>query len=235
MRLNCPNCGAEYDIPDGMLSAAGRHVQCSACHTRWFARGEDRPAPSEEQILSRLENWSPRPRPVLVTGRPATTSTLNAPEPALEPEHLGWEFEPELDEPDAAPAPAPGRPVLVTPPPVTPPRESLAKPGDRPSVTQPAAVAGSAPPPRTAPRLDLGETARNPSARADPPRSRFFRGFVIALVFFLIAFGAYRYGTALAVRVPAAAPALDAYAGMIDDLRDELELRLERFRQRDDG
>ncbi len=45
MRLTCPNCGAEYDVSDGMIPAAGRHVQCTACHTRWFVRGAaaDRP------------------------------------------------------------------------------------------------------------------------------------------------------------------------------------------------
>ena len=39
MRLTCPNCGAEYEVPDGMVPAGGRHVQCTACHTRWFVRG----------------------------------------------------------------------------------------------------------------------------------------------------------------------------------------------------
>jgi predicted Zn finger-like uncharacterized protein len=58
MRLTCPNCDAEYDVPDGMMPAAGRHVQCTSCHTRWFARGTAEAAPSEEQILSRLESRS---------------------------------------------------------------------------------------------------------------------------------------------------------------------------------
>ena len=49
MRLTCPNCDAEYEVPDGMMPAAGRHVQCTACHTRWFVRGSAAPAPSEEQ------------------------------------------------------------------------------------------------------------------------------------------------------------------------------------------
>ncbi len=70
MRLTCPSCGAEYDIPDGMLPAAGRHAQCSACHTRWFVRGAARDTASEDQILTRLENW--RPRPVAVAPGRAT-------------------------------------------------------------------------------------------------------------------------------------------------------------------
>ena len=61
MRLTCPNCDAEYDVPDGMVPAAGRHVQCTSCHTRWFARGTAEAAPSEDQIVTRLE--APRAAP----------------------------------------------------------------------------------------------------------------------------------------------------------------------------
>ena len=50
MRLTCPNCGAEYEVPEGMVPAAGRHVQCTSCHTRWFVRGAARDAASEDQI-----------------------------------------------------------------------------------------------------------------------------------------------------------------------------------------
>ena len=79
MRLTCPNCGAEYDIPEGMLPPAGRHAQCSACHTRWFVRGPAREAVSEDQILSRLESW--RPRPVAVPAVSPSTETPAAARP----------------------------------------------------------------------------------------------------------------------------------------------------------
>ena len=64
MRLTCPNCGAEYEVPEGLVPPGGKHVQCSDCHTRWFMRGAARPMLSEDQIIRRLETWSPRPRPV---------------------------------------------------------------------------------------------------------------------------------------------------------------------------
>lgn len=64
MRLTCPSCGAQYEAPEGMVPAEGRHVQCSACHTRWFARGAARPAFSEDQILRRLESRRPQLRAV---------------------------------------------------------------------------------------------------------------------------------------------------------------------------
>ena len=76
MRLTCPNCGVEYEVPEASIAPAGRHVQCTSCHTRWFVRAPV--AVSEDQVLTRLEGWSPRPRPVLVPDpdpdpRPTTT------------------------------------------------------------------------------------------------------------------------------------------------------------------
>jgi predicted Zn finger-like uncharacterized protein len=36
MRLICPNCGAQYEVADDAISAAGRDVQCSNCGHGWF-------------------------------------------------------------------------------------------------------------------------------------------------------------------------------------------------------
>ncbi|MCA0919110.1 zinc-ribbon domain-containing protein [Pseudooceanicola nanhaiensis] len=36
MRLVCPNCGAQYEVPDEVIPEAGRDVQCSACGDTWF-------------------------------------------------------------------------------------------------------------------------------------------------------------------------------------------------------
>ena len=38
MRLICPNCGAEYEVPDDVIPEAGRDVQCSNCGHTWFER-----------------------------------------------------------------------------------------------------------------------------------------------------------------------------------------------------
>ena len=40
MRLICPNCAAEYEVPDDVVPKAGRDVQCSACGQTWFATPE---------------------------------------------------------------------------------------------------------------------------------------------------------------------------------------------------
>jgi predicted Zn finger-like uncharacterized protein len=36
MRLICPNCGAQYEVPDEVIPQDGRDVQCSNCGDTWF-------------------------------------------------------------------------------------------------------------------------------------------------------------------------------------------------------
>ncbi|MEZ5716817.1 MAG: zinc-ribbon domain-containing protein [Paracoccaceae bacterium] len=38
MRLICPNCGAQYEVPDDVIPASGRDVQCSNCGDTWFQK-----------------------------------------------------------------------------------------------------------------------------------------------------------------------------------------------------
>lgn len=38
MRLICPNCTAEYEIPDDAIPAVGRDLQCSSCGVTWFSK-----------------------------------------------------------------------------------------------------------------------------------------------------------------------------------------------------
>lgn len=41
MRLTCPNCGAQYEVPDEVIPTHGRDVQCSNCGTTWFQAHPD--------------------------------------------------------------------------------------------------------------------------------------------------------------------------------------------------
>ena len=216
MLLTCPNCHAEYDVPDGMIPAMGRHVQCSACHTRWFVTGTPRVLLTEEQILHRLESWTPRPRPLAV-----------APQP--EPEVVDTSE----DEADPAEPPSPPTPIR---------RVAPAKPGERPTVARPAVVAPANPaavpapvaPLRPALRLDL-DPALDPAPVAAPPRSRFGAGLLLALLLAALAFAAYQQGGPLAAGVPAAAPALEVYSDAVDDARTAVEAQLAPLRKALDG
>lgn len=46
MRLICPNCGAQYEVPAEVVPEAGRDVQCSNCGHTWFQHHPDH-APAE--------------------------------------------------------------------------------------------------------------------------------------------------------------------------------------------
>jgi predicted Zn finger-like uncharacterized protein len=209
MRLTCPNCGAEYEVSDGMVPPAGRHVQCTSCHTRWFVRGGPGTGLTEDQILRRLETWSPGPRPL---PSPATSPAGPAPAAAAEAADI--------------PAEPADPPVVVHLPPRPP---APAKPADRPAATRPAPLSAPARP-QPAPRLDLGEPAPPPAAAAPRPRSRVAHGLVLALFLAALALATYAWREAIAAQVPQARPALTAYARTIDGWRARLEERLAPLR-----
>ena len=48
MRLTCPNCGAQYEVPDEVIPETGRDVQCSNCGDTWFQPHPDH-MPDPEQ------------------------------------------------------------------------------------------------------------------------------------------------------------------------------------------
>ncbi len=54
MRLICPNCDAQYEVPDDVIPETGRDVQCSNCGHTWFegpeAESEPAPPPIEEPV-----------------------------------------------------------------------------------------------------------------------------------------------------------------------------------------
>ncbi|MBL4812529.1 MAG: zinc-ribbon domain-containing protein [Rhodobacteraceae bacterium] len=41
MRLICPNCDAQYELPDDVIPDEGRDVQCSGCGHTWFEASGD--------------------------------------------------------------------------------------------------------------------------------------------------------------------------------------------------
>jgi predicted Zn finger-like uncharacterized protein len=223
MRLTCPNCGAEYEVSDGMIPAAGRHVQCTACHTRWFVRGAAGTGLTEDQILRRLETWSPGPRPLPA---PAPVAPVVAPVTVTAP---AGSAEPETKpEPQAKPHPdRPSEPPVVVHLPARP--AAPAKPADRPAVARPTPLTAPA---RTQPssRLDLGEPAAPPAPAPPAPESRFARGLLLALVLAALALAAYVWRDPIASRVPQARAALTVYGETIDGWRDRIEEQIGRFR-----
>ncbi|WGW05892.1 zinc-ribbon domain-containing protein [Tropicibacter oceani] len=84
MRLICPNCGAQYEVPVEVIPEGGRDVQCSNCAHTWFQVHPDDDADLAEEL-----------------GKPGPAETW-APDEAEEDA-------PEPSEPEAEPEPAPQR------------------------------------------------------------------------------------------------------------------------------
>jgi predicted Zn finger-like uncharacterized protein len=74
MRLTCPNCGARYEVDDGMIPPDGRDVQCSNCATTWFQPGrrpEPEPEPEETVAAEPQVTPSPTALPVETPAKPS--------------------------------------------------------------------------------------------------------------------------------------------------------------------
>ncbi len=95
MRLTCPNCGAQYEVPDDIIPTGGRDVQCSNCGNTWFQVHADMQA--EEPVEDAVADV------VAAASEEATQDDAPAPEEEVfeevEPPELSIEAEPE-DEKD---------------------------------------------------------------------------------------------------------------------------------------
>ncbi|WP_217898951.1 zinc-ribbon domain-containing protein [Oceanicola sp. 22II-s10i] len=78
MRLTCPNCGAQYEVPLEVIPTDGRDVQCSNCGVTWYQHHPDN-MPDPDQ--------PPREAPADPDGvAPERTPDAAAEEPEPEPE-----------------------------------------------------------------------------------------------------------------------------------------------------
>ena len=61
MRLICPNCNAQYEVPENVIPVDGRDVQCSNCGHTWFQHHPDTDLGAQDVADAPLpaEDWSP--------------------------------------------------------------------------------------------------------------------------------------------------------------------------------
>jgi predicted Zn finger-like uncharacterized protein len=62
MRLTCPNCGAQYEVPDEVIPSEGRDVQCSNCGDTWYQNHPDS-AESDAELADELPETIQEPDP----------------------------------------------------------------------------------------------------------------------------------------------------------------------------
>lgn len=73
MRLICPNCDAQYEVPDDVMPVSGRDVQCSNCGQTWFQHHPDNTPDarsSQEDMPAPDEETAPPPPPPPATSTP---------------------------------------------------------------------------------------------------------------------------------------------------------------------
>lgn len=111
MRLICPNCGAQYEVPVDVIPEGGRDVQCSNCAHTWFQRHPDDDAGlSDDLDEARPDGFGPQEgeddrdapdtTPAAPPERPAPRETLPPPIQNM---------------PDPEPAPIPARARSIDP------------------------------------------------------------------------------------------------------------------------
>jgi len=127
MRLTCPNCGAQYEVPDEVIPSEGRDVQCSNCGHTWFQAHPESAAEAEQSALRAARDGADREAP-----EPGwNVEPEPEPEPVIEPDYGPVpdyapepDFEPEF-EPEQEPAPTPEPATEEQPPEPGPARQGL--------------------------------------------------------------------------------------------------------------
>lgn len=93
MRLTCPNCSAQYEVPDEVIPYEGRDVQCSNCGDTWFQAHPETLAEEDRRRLNAgmnaFDNDEPEPEAETdAQDEPAVSPPEDAPEgtPEAEPD-----------------------------------------------------------------------------------------------------------------------------------------------------
>lgn len=221
MRLTCPNCGAQYEVPDDVIPDGGRDVQCSNCEQTWFqakttSADTDKPAappvppkPEAEPAPAPDPQTDPEPAEKADGGGnvdPAVASILKE-EAAREADLRAKEGSSLESQPDLA---------------LEPPAEPKVKP-KRPTATETASDVGQ--------KDDLPDVeAINSSLRssvveheettAAPRKSGgFLRGFALMVIIGVVLFLIYGNAEQISEAVPQADSALKSYVSLVDQAR----------------
>jgi predicted Zn finger-like uncharacterized protein len=111
MRLVCPNCGAQYEVPDDVIPENGRDVQCSNCGDTWFQKhpsqdrelAEELGQPLDDVHWQETEDAAPAaPTPDEEIAAEVEPEPAPEPEPEPEPEEVAAEAEEAAPEDDPA-------------------------------------------------------------------------------------------------------------------------------------
>jgi predicted Zn finger-like uncharacterized protein len=235
MRLTCPNCSAQYEVPDEVIPEEGRDVQCSNCDQTWFqakhptdeisepaqveddaveAKGseDEMPEAAVEETTAK-PHVEPEPEPEKVSEKPSgnvdpSVASILQEEAAREAELRAQEGGGLETQPDLA---------LDTPP------EPKVEP-KRPSASATAEDSGQK---EALPDVDaINSTMRAEMTEAEVPVRKsggFVRGFALMLIIGVVLYLIYGNAQQISEAVPQADPVLNSYVSLVDQARIWLE------------
>ncbi|WP_187430283.1 hypothetical protein ROLI_007690 [Roseobacter fucihabitans] len=249
MRLICPNCDAQYEIPDDTLLPDGRDVQCSNCEHTWFQEHPDaqaaptppatklpgRPVTEPDKKAEAVSDVGHAGDPPMPGRKPLDAAVANVlrEEAQLEAQarqkeaSVPVETQPDLGlkdtQGDTSREAAPGREV----PAPSPDKTALAAVGSGgaplPDVNQINSTMRSNS--DRSPKEDAGQTAQI-ETRA---RRSFGRGFTMMVVLAAGLVLLYAMAPQVANAIPETAPWIDAYIATVDQARLWLDARIAGF------
>ena len=230
MRLMCPNCSTQYEIPDEWIPDSGRDVQCFYCARTWIQarvpQAEapiEAPAPEagkaveevEEVAVSEAEDAQPDKfdEPAKGNMNPAVANILK--EEAVREAELR---DREGTNPESQPNPA-----------LDPPEELEVKPR-HPTATETAGDAGRK---DVLPDVEAinsglrGDLASDNTEAVAPARKSngFLRGFALIVIIGTVLFLIHDNATRISDAVPQADPVLKSYVALVDQAHLWLEAR----------
>jgi len=251
MRLTCPNCDAQYEVPDEVIPTSGRDVQCSNCGQTWFQHHPDHAPPEEEP---ELENTAPTPdEEVTVPSEysrdpqrrqldPTVADILRQEAEAEFEARKQRQSEPLESQPDlgldAGEEPAAPQPTAAE----VQKRALEAKERMARMRGEPAAAAVSSRRELLPDIEEINSTLRNDTTRSGidpngpealgagggpkPNKNGFRRGFFAMVLIALVLAVCYLYAPQIAKLVPAVDPFLSAYVTWVDQMRLSLDGQL---------
>lgn len=254
MRLTCPNCDAQYEVPDAAIPTEGREVQCSNCGNLWFHAHPDHPRqdlPKEPETVEptvAITDVAPSHEPV--QDGDITQADADADEDALDDQATEGDVLPPRREIDpvvikilraeaerevklrAAEKSGP-RNTAAAPDPA--PGDEVADQSQDPVAKSPAKPGRDALPDLAAPDSSPSDNSPPDAPAEQPATSRtgnaggFTRGFALVIIIASVFVVVYAWADRIAESVPQAAPVLDSYVANVNQMRVWLDSTLNTY------
>ena len=223
MLIKCPNCDAQYEVPNDIIPTDGRDVQCSSCSKTWFVTGQS----GKKIVKDKASNYKKQKKgelPKFETTESFLTDKAKNDVDANALEILRAEADREI----RARAVDGG------------PGENMQRPSSKKAIKNKSKVTNKSLPDN----IEIGTTLEETLAPNYSVADRFKyknksgkAGFFVGIVIIIICWGAYSYSDLISQTVPEIAIYMDIYNNYVQSMlatRDNLLQNLiEKFADRE--